>query len=140
MKGLCPLKLRNTYLYLCHSIKYCLVTGLMTLSSTVFIFLPDLCTPQCFVSSSMASRKYPFNYWMNEFTAKCFHGSFSVLCNTPKRDSILQEMVHFFCFSNATKILSDLVTNDPPLTVENQNLYYLGIKMSDLILSAKETP
>lgn len=31
-------------------------------------------------------------------------------------------MIHFFCFSKPTKILSDLVTTDPPLT--------LGIKIS----------
>lgn len=43
-KDLCPQKMRNTYLYLCHFIKHCLVTGLRTLSSTVHIyFLSNLC-------------------------------------------------------------------------------------------------
>lgn len=124
-KDLCPQKLRNTYLYLCHSIKHCLVTGLTTLSSTVLLsFLPNLCTLHYSVSSSKASRKYSFNCWVNEFTAKYFLAlSFSVLCYTPKQGSVLQKSGNISCFSNPTKILPELVTTDLPLTLENKLLF-----------------
>lgn len=124
-KDLCPQKMRNTYLYLCHFIKHCLVIGLMTLSSTVRIsFLSNLCILHYSVSSSMASRKYSFNCWINEFTAKYFTAvSFSVLCHTAKQESKLQETVTISCFSNPTKIKSELVTSDVPLTLDNQLLF-----------------
>lgn len=101
------------------------VTHLRTLCSIACIsFLSNLSILHYSVSSSMASRKYSFNCWINEFTAKYFMAvSFSVLCHTPKQESILQETVNISCCSNPTKIESEMVTIDAPLTLENQLLF-----------------
>lgn len=44
-KDLCPVELRNMYLYLCHFIKYYLVTVLMTLILYLFIFSATFVLP-----------------------------------------------------------------------------------------------
>lgn len=70
---------------------------------------------------------------MNAFKGKVLHNfCLSLLCYIPTQNSF-QKVVNFFCFSNPTKSLSELVTIHPPLTLRLKVTIILVLK-SDLIL------